>query len=60
MCFALTQAAILAKDYLKHYHFLGRMLGKVWLASFISLIYYVHVESLSVVFVSAFACSITG
>ena len=31
--FVLTQAAILARDYLKHYHFLGRMLGKVWLAS---------------------------
>ena len=33
--FVLTQAAILAKDYLKHYHFLGRMLGKVWLASIV-------------------------
>ena len=35
MSFVLTQAAILAKDYLKHYHFLGRMLGKVRLPSFL-------------------------
>ena len=35
MSFVLTQAAILAKDYLKHYHFLGRMLGKVRHTSFL-------------------------
>ena len=31
----IIQAALLARDYLRHYHFLGRMLGKVCIFYFL-------------------------